>query len=101
MWKKALENIDEKYIAEAAEHVPAPPAAADLHGTIKKGNAGNLDFAFVDMVLIGIYSGWRPQELATLKKSDIDLDAKTMFGGLKTEAGKNRYVPIHSKYYRL
>lgn len=51
---------------------------------------------FVDMILIGIYSGWRPQELATLKTADIDLEAGTMQGGLKTDAGKNRIVPIHS-----
>lgn len=51
---------------------------------------------FVDMVLIGIYSGWRPQELAILKVSDIDLEAGTMKGGLKTDAGRNRIVPIHS-----
>lgn len=50
---------------------------------------------FADMVLIGIYSGWRPQELATLKTTDIDLAADTMLGGMKTEAGKNRIVPIH------
>lgn len=55
----------------------------------------NLDFPFVDMVLIGIYSGWRPQELAILQIEDIDLEAGTMFGGLKTDAGRNRCVPIH------
>lgn len=51
---------------------------------------------FVDMILIGIYSGWRPKELAILKVTDIDLEAGTMKGGLKTDAGKNRTVPIHS-----
>lgn len=56
---------------------------------------------FVDMVLIGIYSGWRPQELATLKLNNIDLQNNTMTGGLKTEAGKNRIVPIHSKIKAL
>lgn len=55
----------------------------------------NLNFAFADMVLIGIYTGWRPQELAILKVTDIDLEADTMLGGLKTDAGKNRIVPIH------
>lgn len=56
----------------------------------------NLDnIAFADMILIGIYSGWRPQELAILKVTDIDLEAGTMLGGLKTDAGKNRIVPIH------
>ncbi|MDE5909307.1 MAG: tyrosine-type recombinase/integrase [Lachnospiraceae bacterium] len=52
-------------------------------------------FPFVDMVLIGIYTGWRPQELSILKLKDIDLDKDTFFGGLKTDAGRNRYVPIH------
>lgn len=51
---------------------------------------------FADMILIGIYSGWRPQELAILKIADIDIKAGTMRGGLKTDAGKNRIVPIHS-----
>lgn len=50
---------------------------------------------FADMILIGIYSGWRPQELAILKIADIDTTAGTMKGGLKTDAGKNRIVPIH------
>ena len=45
---------------------------------------------FTDMVLIGIYSGWRPQELAILQVKDIDLESDTMFGGLKTDAGRNR-----------
>ena len=49
------------------------------------------------MILIGIYSGWRPQELSILKIADIDLKNNTMFGGLKTDAGRNRCVPIHSK----
>lgn len=50
---------------------------------------------FADMVLIGIYSGWRPQEMAILKLEDIDLEKDIMLGGLKTDSGKNRFVPIH------
>lgn len=50
---------------------------------------------FVDMILIEIYSGWRPQELAILKTYDVDITSETMRGGLKTDAGKNRIVPIH------
>ena len=56
----------------------------------------NVDkIAFVDMVLCGIYSGWRPQELAILKIKDIDLELQVMYGGMKTDAGKDRCVPIH------
>ena len=50
---------------------------------------------FTDMIIISIYSGWRPQELATLKVSDIALERSIMKGGMKTDAGKNRLVPIH------
>lgn len=61
----------------------------------------NLDFPFVDMVIIGIYSGWRPKELAILQVEDIDLEAWTFTGGLKTDAGRNRTVPIHPRIREL
>ncbi len=52
---------------------------------------------WVDSILIFLYSGWRISELLALTPEDIDLEAGTMKGGTKTEAGKNRVVPIHSK----
>lgn len=52
---------------------------------------------WVDSVLIFLYSGWRISELLALRPEDIDLTVGTMRGGTKTEAGKNRVVPIHSK----
>ncbi len=61
----------------------------------------NIDFPFVDMVLIGIYSGWRPQELSVLKIENVDLDNMIYTGGLKTDAGKNRIVPIHPLVFDL
>lgn len=51
----------------------------------------------VKAVLIQCYSGWRPQELIDLKKKDVDFEKGIMTGGMKTEAGRNRIVPIHSK----
>lgn len=57
----------------------------------------NLDVECVDMILIQCYSGWRPSELCDLKISDVDLVDWTFKGGMKTEAGKNRVVPIHTK----
>lgn len=53
------------------------------------------EIQFVDMVLISIYSGWRPQELAILQVQDIDIENGYMKGGMKTEAGIDRFVPIH------
>ncbi|MBP5461558.1 MAG: tyrosine-type recombinase/integrase [Lachnospiraceae bacterium] len=55
----------------------------------------------VDVILIQCYTGWRPKELEIMKLSDVDLELGIMRGGVKTKAGKNRIVPIHSKIYEL
>ncbi|MFG6393935.1 MAG: site-specific integrase [Lachnospiraceae bacterium] len=54
-------------------------------------------FHFVDWILIQCYMGWRPQELAKLKITDVHLDEQYIVGGMKTDFGKNRIVPIHSR----
>ncbi|MDR1549084.1 MAG: tyrosine-type recombinase/integrase [Hungatella sp.] len=56
---------------------------------------------YVDVILIQCYSGWRPQELGLLKLENINLDDWTFIGGMKTKAGTNRIVPIHSKIRSL
>lgn len=43
-----------------------------------------------------IYSGWRIGELLDLTVFNFDKDEYTFRGGKKTEAGKNRLVPVHS-----
>jgi integrase len=53
------------------------------------------------MILIQCYSGWRPSELIELKLQNIRLDKNEFTGGSKTEAGKNRTVPIHPKIVML
>lgn len=57
----------------------------------------NVNMPYVDWILIQCYMGWRPQELATLKLSEINLELQYAQAGMKTEAGKQRIVPIHSK----
>lgn len=55
------------------------------------------DKRFVDAMLIQCYSGWRPQELGLLELENIDLENWTFKGGMKTDAGMDRVVPIHSR----
>ena len=55
----------------------------------------NRDMENVDLLLIACYSGWRPDELCQIKVRDVDLENNRMFGGSKTDAGIDRYVPIH------
>lgn len=59
------------------------------------------DKNFVDAMLIQCYSGWRPQELGLIELANVDLENGTFKGGMKTEAGTDRVVPIHSKIRRL
>lgn len=51
---------------------------------------------FVDWIIIQCYMGWRPQELAMLRLDEINLDEWYIQAGMKTDAGKQRVVPIHS-----
>lgn len=62
-------------------------------------NVGKVKFA--DWIIIQCYMGWRPQELATLRLDEINLDEWYMVAGMKTDAGKQRIVPIHEKIKEL
>ena len=55
----------------------------------------------IDVMLIQCYSGWRPKELELIRLADVDLEEGIMTGGVKTKAGKNRIVPIHSRILPL
>lgn len=48
-----------------------------------------------EIAMIYIYTGMRASELLELKKCNIDLNTRIMIGGLKTDAGKDRRIPIH------
>ncbi|MCM1400319.1 MAG: site-specific integrase [Clostridium sp.] len=62
-------------------------------------NAYNNHVPNSDLVLMLIYSGWRISEFVGI--NEIDLGNGIMRGGVKTAAGKNRIVPIHSKILPL
>ena len=52
---------------------------------------------FAKVVLVYLYTGLRKSELITIRKENVDLKNWTMTGGIKTAAGMNRVVPIHSR----
>lgn len=56
---------------------------------------------FVDNMLIQCYMGLRPRELLGIKIENVDLENWTIICGMKTEAGKDRVVPIHSSIREL
>lgn len=55
------------------------------------------EIEWVDTILIFIYTGMRISELLTLTKFNVDIDNMFITGGIKTDAGKDRIIPIHSK----
>lgn len=59
------------------------------------------DKMYVDILLIQCYSGWRPQEIGLLELQNVDLENWSFKGGIKSNAGTDRIVPIHSKIRHL
>ena len=51
------------------------------------------DLEAAKIAIVLCYSGWRISEFASVK---IDWENNLFIGGMKTESGKNRIVPIHS-----
>ncbi len=56
---------------------------------------------WVDTVLIFLYTGFRLNELLTMKTGQIDMEQKIFIGGFKTRSGKDRIVPIHPRIQPL
>lgn len=59
----------------------------------------NSSINYVDIILIQCYTGFRPQELGLIELKNVDLDKGIIVGGMKTDAGTDRTVPIISFIY--
>lgn len=92
-------NLSEETIKEIVtvkqEHIPFTDEEMDLLWQHVD------DKMMVDTLLIQCYSGWRPQELGLLELKDVDLENWVFSGGMKTDAGMGRVVPIHSRIRHL
>lgn len=105
--KFALElDISEKGYSSLLTTAPVPPTRRDrfTDDEVKKvwdlynnrAEVKDLPVEWIDTVLIFLYTGFRISELLLLKTEDVNLADMTFRGGIKTAAGKNRIVPIHS-----
>ena len=54
-------------------------------------------FAGANLVYCHCYLGFRPTAFLALKKSDYNAEGRYFVGGIKTEAGKDRIVPVSPK----
>nr|WP_122013367.1 tyrosine-type recombinase/integrase [Maliibacterium massiliense] len=55
------------------------------------------DLPYVDTILIFTYTGMRISELLKLTRFDVDIEEMLITGGVKTDAGKDRIIPIHPR----
>lgn len=105
MYKYALKNdiVEKNYAAFLT--IPADKEESKSKPFADKSIAllwDNLETQEIaDCALIMIYSGLRIGELLLLPKSSIKLNERFLKGGLKTDAGKNRVVPINKKIIPL
>lgn len=92
-------NLSKDVIADVNEPKRTHMAFTDKEMTLLWDNVDEIKY--VDVLLIQAYSGWRPQELGLLRVEDVHLEEDWYQGGMKTDAGIDRIVPIHSKIKHL
>ena len=98
LYKYAIENdYVQKNYAEFVKLPPKPKSKKDaftqqeIDALWRDYEAGN---EFTGYILIMIYTGLRYGEISTIKKENIHLQERYMVGGIKTEAGIDREIPI-------
>lgn len=107
LWKHlddlALEmDITSKRYSSLLARDPSPESNRDrISDEVINRIWAHQNYPWVDTILILIYSGWRVSELVYMEKNKVDLQLGTMQGGIKTQAGKDRIVPIHSLIYPM
>lgn len=102
LYKYAMENdvVHKNY----AEYIKLPkekkgvlPAFSDLELKIIEKSIDKVEFA--DCIYFMCYTGLRITEFLTLTKFQVYIqdDIVALHGGIKTEAGEDRIVPVHDK----
>lgn len=100
MYKYAMKHeIVEKNYASFIEIRKTTKKAA--HETFTKEEIATLwehaDKREVQIILVLIYTGMRIMELLSLKQENVFVEERYMIGGSKTEAGKDRLIPINKR----
>lgn len=94
------QDIIDKNYAEFVELPPADEAEKPVFTDLdlkKLTEAAEKHIGVADLILLMCYTGWRIQEFCNLTRFDYDAENQTLTGGLKTDAGKNRVVPVPRK----
>lgn len=100
LYKYAIKNeICEKNLSDFLTYETAEPkektifTAEEIAALWKNVGKGQ----YSDIPIILLYTGMRINELLSITCDNVFLDENYMVGGSKTQAGKNRIIPIHYK----
>lgn len=99
----AYAEIYELVDKDHSKHVSIKKEDDDEHGVPFNDEElqifwNNKDNEIVELILILCYSGFRITEI---KKASVNFEGKFFCGGIKTNASRNRNVPIHSGIFEL
>lgn len=93
--KVADQNLGKKIKIKKENSAPKK-AFTDLEfETIKKAATEGMEWA--DTIMILLDTGMRISEMLLLTKFSVDIKEMLITGGVKTDAGKDRTVPIHPR----
>lgn len=88
-----------QFVVLPREERKAKDCFTDLE--LKKIEDASGKIPFADLILVMCYTGFRIAEFLELTPFSYDVKNGTLTGGKKTEAGKNRVVPIHKKVAQI
>ncbi len=103
MYKFAIQNdyCDKNY----AQYIKLPPREKSTKDAFTREEREKLwqDYEagndFTEYILAMVYTGMRYGEITTVLKENVHLAERYLIGGIKTEAGKDRVIPICEKIY--
>ena len=99
-WALKRDLVDKNYVplVEMYRSAPKQKKGALSDEQIERiAELASEGYAGADMVLFMLYSGVRKTELFELRAENYDAKGKFIRGGIKTEAGRDRIIPIHSR----
>lgn len=89
-------NLSAFLIPQKVESKQRKPFTLEQINKIKEFNHKQ-----TDIVIILFYTGLRITELLEMKKENVNLEQRYLYGGKKTKAGKTRITPIHDEIFGL
>ena len=103
LWKYALKNdiVSTNYAEHIEVESKSEPVGEIFTEKEIKTLWANSDDITAKWILILMYTGMRIGELLKMTADNIHLEEQYMIGGSKTDAGRNRVIPIHDKILPL